>query len=106
MYSSPAVWHGLVFEGSYDGYFYALNAASGRLVWRFYAGGPVSGSPTVLNGIVYVSSFARRTWGLNARNGHAVWTFRDGEYSPVTADRQTLYLNGFHTLYALVPKKG
>jgi outer membrane protein assembly factor BamB len=106
VYSSPAVWHGLIFEGSYDGYFYALAAASGRVVWRFNTGGPVSGSPTVLNGIVYVSSFVHRTWGLNARNGHVVWTFPDGEYSPVTADRQTLYLNGFHTLYALVAKKG
>ncbi len=94
MYSSPAVWRDLVFEGSYDGYFYALNAASGR-----WSGGSTPAprsraSPTVLDGIVYVSSFARRTWGLNARTGRVVWRFRDGRYSPVTADRQTLYLNG------------
>ena len=104
VYSSPAVWRNLVFEGSYDGFFYALNAASGRVVWRFSAGGPVSGSPTVLDGIVYVSSFVGRTWGLDARTGHVVWTFPDGKYSPVTADRRTLYLNGYHTLYALSPK--
>jgi len=103
VYSSPAVWRGMVFEGSYDGTFYALNAANGSVVWRFHTGGPVSGSPTVLNGIVYVSSFARRTWGLNARTGHVVWQFPDGQYSPVTADRQTMYLNGRHTLYAMVP---
>jgi len=105
VYSSPAVWRDMVFEGSYDDYFYALNAASGRLVWRFYAGAPVSGSPTVLNGIVYVSSFVGRTWGLDARTGRVVWSFADGKYSPVTADRRTLYLNGYHTLYALVPKR-
>lgn len=105
VYSSPAVWRNLVFEGSYDGYFYALNAASGKLVWRFSAGGPVSGAPTVLDGIVYVSSFAQRTWGLDARTGRVVWRFADGKYSPVTADRRTLYLNGYHTLYALVPKR-
>jgi outer membrane protein assembly factor BamB len=105
VYSSPAVWRNLVFEGSYDDYFYALNAASGSLVWRFYAGGSVSGAPTVLNGIVYVSSFAGRTWGLDARTGRVVWRFGDGKYSPVTADQRTLYLNGYHTLYALVPKR-
>jgi hypothetical protein len=33
-----------------------------------------------------------------------VWHFPDGRYSPATADRKTLYLNGAHTLYALVPK--
>jgi outer membrane protein assembly factor BamB len=59
----------------------------------------------VLHGIVYVSSFAHRTWGLSARTGRVVWTFPDGKYSPVTADRKTLYLNGYRTLYALVPTK-
>jgi outer membrane protein assembly factor BamB len=104
VYSSPAVWRNLVFEGSYDDYFYALTASSGRVVWRFYAGGSVSGSPTVVDGVVYVSSFAGRTWGLDARTGRVVWRFPFGKYSPVTADRQTLYVNGAHTLFALVPR--
>ena len=105
VYSSPALWRNLVFEGSYDGSFYALNAASGKLVWRFSAGAAVSGAPTVLDGVVYLSSFAHHTWGLDARTGHVLWRFNDGRYSPVTADRHTVYLNGAHTLYALVPKK-
>ncbi|HMK93256.1 MAG TPA: PQQ-binding-like beta-propeller repeat protein [Thermoleophilia bacterium] len=104
VYSSPAVWRYLVFEGGYDHYFYALNAANGRLVWRFYAGGPISGSPTVLNGIVYVSSLRRHTWGLDVRTGRVVWQFPDGKYTPVTADKKTLYLCGALKLYALVPK--
>ena len=104
VYSSPAVWRDLVYEGSYDGYFYALNAATGRLVWKFSTGAPISGSPTVLDGIVYVSNFGHHTWGLNARTGRVVWRFADGKYSPATADSKTLYLNGTHTLYALVPK--
>ena len=58
-----------------------------------------------MHGIVYVSSFSGRTWGLNARTGRVVWSFPDGKYSPVTADGATLYLNGYHTLYALVPRK-
>lgn len=105
VYSSPAVWGGIVFEGSYDNYFYALNAGNGHLIWRFDAGAPISGSPTVLNGVVYVSSLGRHTWGLDARTGKVLWQFGDGKYSPVTADRGTLYLNGSHRLYALVPKK-
>jgi len=104
VYSSPAVWRNLVFEGGYDNNFYALNAATGRLVWRFYAGGPISGSPTVLNGVVYVSSLRRHTWGLNARTGRVLWQFPDGKYTPVTADKKTVYLCGSHKLYALVPK--
>jgi outer membrane protein assembly factor BamB len=104
VYSSPAVWRNLVFEGSYDNYFYALSAATGHLVWRFNAGAQISGAPTVLNGIVYVSSLAGHTWGLDARTGHVVWRFHDGRYSPVTADRGTIYLNGHYRLYALVAR--
>ncbi len=105
VYSSPAVWRDLVYEGSYDGYFYALNAATGSLAWKFRAGSPISGAPTVIDGIVYLSSFSGHTWGLNARTGRVEWTFADGRYCPATADRQTLYLNGSHTLYALVPRR-
>ena len=105
VYSSPAVWHNLVFEGGYDDNFYALSAVTGRLVWRFYARGPISGSPTVLDGIVYVSSLRGHTWGLDVRTGRVVWQFPDGKYTPVTADKKTLYLCGAKRLYAMVPKK-
>src|SRR5215469_5467565 len=33
--ASPAVVDGVVYTGSWDGYFYALNARSGRLKWKF-----------------------------------------------------------------------
>jgi polyvinyl alcohol dehydrogenase (cytochrome) len=33
--ASPTVVHGVVFVGSWDGYFYALDAHSGSLKWRF-----------------------------------------------------------------------
>lgn len=105
VYSSPAVWNGFVYEGSYDGYFYALNARTGAKRWSFYAGKPISGSPTVLDGVVYFSSFMGKTWGLDARTGRRLWTFPDGEYTPVTASGNTVYLCGVRTIYALVPRK-
>ena len=33
--ASPAVVDGVVYTGSWDGYFYALDALSGRLKWKF-----------------------------------------------------------------------
>ena len=33
--ASPAVFDGVVYTGSWDGYFYALDADSGQLKWRF-----------------------------------------------------------------------
>src|SRR5437660_8199157 len=33
--ASPTVVDGVVYVGSWDGYFYALNAHSGSLIWKF-----------------------------------------------------------------------
>jgi outer membrane protein assembly factor BamB len=69
----------------------------------------------VLNGLVYFSTCgscssyesnprARRTFAVDARTGRLVWRFNDGEYSPVIADRERLYLTGFTALYGLAKK--
>jgi outer membrane protein assembly factor BamB len=102
VYSSPAVWRRLVLVGSYDGSFYAVDAATGDLRWRFRANGPISGAPTVLDGIVYFSTLAERTFALEARTGRLVWTYPDGKYSPAVSDGRRLYLVGYTRLYGLV----
>ena len=86
--------------GSYSGTFYALDAATGDVVWRFAANGPISGSATVIDGIVYFATLKQRTYGLDARTGHRVWAFPDGKYTPVVADRKRLYLIGRSAVYA------
>ncbi len=35
--AAPTIWNGRVLAGSGDGHVYALEAASGRLLWRFRA---------------------------------------------------------------------
>jgi alcohol dehydrogenase (cytochrome c) len=54
---------GLVFGGSTDGNFFALDAADGRAVWHFQTGGPVSGNPITfaLRGRQYVATPAGGT---------------------------------------------
>jgi outer membrane protein assembly factor BamB len=105
VYASPAVWRGLVLLGSYDHTFYALDAATGDVRWRFRANGPISGSATVLAGVVYFSTFNERTYALDARTGRQLWAWPDGKYSPVVADRDRLYLVGWGRLYGLVERK-
>jgi outer membrane protein assembly factor BamB len=101
VYSSAAVYEKTIYLGSYDRRFYALDAATGDVRWSFEANGPISGSPTVLDGIVYFSTLERRTYGLNARSGKRVWSFPDGQYSPVVADEDRVYLVGLGRIYAL-----
>jgi outer membrane protein assembly factor BamB len=100
VYGSPAVYQRRVYVGSYDGSFYALDAATGDVAWRFAANGPISGSATVVDGLVYFSTLRRRTYALDADTGAARWTFRDGAYAGVVADADRLYAVGVGRLYA------
>jgi outer membrane protein assembly factor BamB len=115
VYSPVAVAGGTAYVGSYDHLLYALSQATGRIQWTFDAGAPISGAPTVLGDLVYFSTCgscssieqnprARRTFAVDVRTGRLVWRFPDGEYSPVIADRERLYLTGFTSLYGLVPR--
>jgi outer membrane protein assembly factor BamB len=104
VYASAAVWRRRVLVGSYDGRFYCFDAATGDTCWSFRANGPISGSATVVNGIVYFATLKKRTYALDARTGRLLWTFPDGQYSPVVADRQRLYLVGHGLVYGMVPR--
>ena len=106
VYGSPAVWQDLVFVGSYSHTFYALDAATGDIRWTFKANGPISGSATVIDGVVYFASLTKkgRTYALAARTGRLLWSFPDGQYTPVVADKQRLYLVGYARLYGFTPR--
>jgi outer membrane protein assembly factor BamB len=109
IYASPAVADtpGLgptVYAGSYDGRFYAFNAQSGAIRWSHPAGGKISGSATVVDGVVYYSDLASKTTaGLNAQTGAQVFSFSDGAFNPVIADFGAIYLDGYQTVYQMLP---
>ena len=72
--SSPVVSNGVVYVGSDDGYFYALNATTGALVWSYNTYGPVEEAATVLNGVVYVGGFhSHAVFAFNASTGALIW---------------------------------
>lgn len=93
-----------VYVGSYDGHLYAFNARSGAVRWSHPAGERISGAATVINNIVYYSVLHnRQTVGLNAVTGQPVFTFGDGDFTPVIADYDAIYLDGYNTIYQLLP---
>ena len=55
--SSPVVANGIVYVGSDDGYFYALNASNGELIWKYNTYGPIQSAATVVDGVVYFGGF-------------------------------------------------
>ena len=111
VYSSAAVQDvpGLgptVYFGSYDSTFYALNARTGGVRWQHDSGGRISGSPTIVGDVVYFASLGRRrTIGLNVRSGKRVFGPMEGGFDPVVSDGTYLFLTGYKTISALVPRR-
>ncbi len=77
--SSPALVADLVYFGSGDGNVYALEAASGKVRWRFRTGNVVHASPALANGLVYVGSWDSYFYALDAASGRMRWRFKTGE---------------------------
>ena len=109
VYSSPAVTNapGLgptIYIGSYSGTFYALNARSGQIDWRYETGGRISGSPTVIGRVVYFAALGtHHTYGLGISTGRVVFEKATGSFDPVISDGQDIYLTGTTGLYCLAP---
>jgi polyvinyl alcohol dehydrogenase (cytochrome) len=94
--ASPTVVGGVVYVGSWDGYEYALDAATGALKWKTYLGVTnygntscpfptdvgVTSSATVQNGVVYVGGGDTYWYALNASNGNVLWRIYTGDNSP------------------------
>ena len=55
---------------------YCLDAATGKVRWRFFTEGPVRLAPAVSDGKVYVGSDDGWVYCLDADDGRLVWKYR------------------------------
>ncbi len=89
--ASPAVVNGTVYIGSWDGYEYALDAATGFLKWKTYLGRTrgncdpavlgITSSATVQNNVVYVGGGDAYWYALDAYTGTILWRLFTGDNS-------------------------
>ncbi len=63
--SSPVVSGGRVYVGSGDGKLYVVDAGSGKAVFEFEAGGPLTASPAVADGKLVIGSTDGRLFCLS-----------------------------------------
>jgi PQQ-like domain len=63
----------VVLAGNRDGYFYALDALTGALKWKYPTGGPISFSAAYKDGVLYFASQDMYAYALNAKTGSLVW---------------------------------
>jgi polyvinyl alcohol dehydrogenase (cytochrome) len=109
-----SVVKGIAYVGSDNGYTYALNAITGKLIWAHYGWNMTMSNPLVANGRVYVSTGSayfnyantmlyvrgkrpvrgpglNSMYALDARTGKEIWVYHfPGEAMPTAA-----YENGF-----------
>lgn len=73
-YASSAIERdGRVYVGGRDGGVSALDAASGKTLWRFATGDLVMGTPTVRGDLLLVGSFDKHVYALDAASGALRW---------------------------------
>ncbi len=77
--SSPLVAQNSVFFGSGDGNIYSLDAATGKLNWKFHTGDVVHASPVIWAGKLYIGSWDSCLYALDAAAGRQLWRFKTGE---------------------------
>ncbi len=75
---SPAISQGVVFIGSSDGAFYAIDQHSGQQKWKVALTEPISSSPAVGDGLVYFLSYDSILYALATETGALKWHFATG----------------------------
>ncbi len=116
--STAAVAGGVLYFGSSDGSFHALDASSGRERWRVATGGAITSSPAIAGGRVYFASRDGALRAVDAATGAPRWRFEFGrdlgadnywDYylsSPVVAGDVLFIGSGDGHVYALDAKSG
>ncbi len=75
--SSPAVAAGLVYVGSGDHYFYAVDAATGQERWKFKTRPfNIERPPVIVNGVIYFVNNDGLLHALNSQTGQELGRFK------------------------------
>lgn len=108
IWSSVVIDDQNVYAASQDHFLYAVNKASGSLVWTFPAEGTnidaLVGSPTIYDGTVYVGSFGSVLYAVDAKTGRQNWSFKaDGALwdGPALVDGTLYFGDRNGNVYAL-----
>jgi outer membrane protein assembly factor BamB len=76
--STAAVANGMVFIGTTNGKFYALNMSTGKLIWNITAGNLYS-SPAVADGMVFIGSdYNSSVFAFDIFSGKKLWNYTTG----------------------------
>jgi polyvinyl alcohol dehydrogenase (cytochrome) len=70
-FGSVSVANGVMYAGALDGHMYAFDAATGKILWSYPAGGSILGGPAIVDGVVYWGSGYARSGGTGNNQFYA-----------------------------------
>lgn len=80
--SSAVIVEGVVYVGSEDKHLHAIDAATGKMKWKFAAGSLIDASPVVDGEVVYVGTDGGMMYAIDRKTGKQKWKFQtDGRIS-------------------------
>ncbi|MBN2007394.1 MAG: PQQ-binding-like beta-propeller repeat protein [Anaerolineae bacterium] len=107
--SAPVVGAGLVFVGSLDNNFYAIDVDTGLKVWTYRAGGSIVSTASIWNNLVFFGSADGYVYAMDVDDGRVVWRHQtEGQVtaSPMVS-QDAVYIGGVDgALYCLDAKSG
>jgi outer membrane protein assembly factor BamB len=100
-YATPAIAHGHVYVGSFDGNLRSLRATDGKVTWSTAIGGRMLGPAIVVGNLVFAATLDGNAVGVRAGDGKIVWRRSKGRYSPGIATDRHYYFSLGRTLLAI-----
>ncbi|MEK7704016.1 MAG: PQQ-binding-like beta-propeller repeat protein [Myxococcota bacterium] len=88
-YSSPVLHEGVIYLGNLDHHLYAIDAKSGRLLWRWASGGAVTSTPLVDGGLIFFGSNDGNLYAMDLASHAIRWKLNTHDWvnsSPRVAD--------------------
>lgn len=71
----PMLHNGVIYDGSsVSPYFHAVDARTGKLLWRVKASGIVEGGSVLKDGVIYFGDFSGKLWAVDAKSGNVLGT--------------------------------
>lgn len=107
--SSPIVIDSIVYFGSVDTTFYALDAQSGWIIWRFRMDRPTISSPCVAENMIFTGATDNILYCIDAQTSKEIWRFEAGNQitgSPLVY-KDSVYIGSIdHQVYCLEYRTG
>jgi len=100
-YSNQPVIDGAVVYHNYAGFLYAIEKASGKLLWKKMVGNIV-GSPVISRGIVYMEN-RETSLAFDAKTGSPIWVYNGKVAESAIVHQGAYYFSSSNAVYKVSP---